>query len=159
MSILKTIFNITDKALDLTSLAVHGGMLFNAVTNKFEMESTRKFAIEQLNQLNSKIPLEGTVTKAANYVKGLNWKNIQNLENAETLKYNAEGIAKSGILGLTELYMTGTHLTLAYPIASLFDNDQNLENSPEFMYALGTIAALDVMHWLTSGSESTPEHV
>ncbi len=31
MPFLKTIFNATDKVLDLTSLAVHGGMLVNGL--------------------------------------------------------------------------------------------------------------------------------
>ncbi len=157
MPTFKTIFKITNGILDIISLGTHGGMLLNGLNHEYPVvKPLQDFAKSQVNVLTAQLSQSGYGQKCLTYASGLNYGNLE-FKNGEKL-FTPEGIAKSGMLGLAELYLTGTHLALAYPMAKLFDGDRSLDNSSEFITAFGVIAALDIAHWATSGEESAPEH-
>lgn len=158
MSFLKNVFNVTDKVLDLVSLTVHGGMLLNGLSHQFAfVKPLQDTAMQQVNLLKAQRCLQNGVGKqVVDFVSKGKFANLK--FQAEESIFTSEGFAKSGMLGLAELSLTGTHLSLAYPIAKLCDTDGNINNSTELLIAFGAMAALDIAHWATSGEESTPEH-
>lgn len=144
---MKALFNCTNTILDIAGFAANYGMLANTLLNANEDMLPLKTAVANKIAGGAQLAAHYGGAAAAAFIGNLNWENLSN-----KIEPNLGSLCKSGIPGLLENTLLGTHISLAIPAALLWKADAVEEigkaffTSKEFIVSALTIGALDLLH-------------